>query len=615
MMKESSLFICAVAFLIVANSPSARAGKAAFDGSFIQSSLCGSWTDTRWQEEFKAMKNAGMHYLVIGPVTESTSGEKTRTLYPSSLPNTEMVGSSNGNHPTDMVDVCLRNAESAGIKVFIGIGMDDKWWSVSLKDSTWLYDKMEFDNKVCDELWHLYKKKYPDSFYGWYWAYEVANVGLTQKSEDVLIKAMNIQLDHLKSTGEDLPFMWCPFMNWRFGTPQEYEAMWKYVFAGLHTSAGDIFCPQDCVGAGGLKLGQVADWFSALRAAVDTKPGLVMWSDVETFDHHNWNSATIGRVVSQMKIEQQYVDDYITFAYCHYDSPYTVDPRYQETYLDYLKTGSLDTIPPDTPPDFTAFYQPDGDISLKWGVSTDNIGVCGYCVYRNDKLIFKTQIGRKGNRGTENNSGLTSLIDVCLQSNTSYKYKVRAYDFAGNLSAPTRSITVNTGQIDYLPNIVSAGRPYTVSIPSCGNTGGVEKMRLTDGHFADSATVADSRWEGFHDTHQKPRDVIVDLGRVLPVQQFIADYLFDPDAFVYLPQEVSVLVSADGANFRQVAVFRQPNSAYDESPGSYKYRYTLPFAVDARYVDFRTVPSIRWFDESTYQDEIEVRNNVGAKKK
>ena len=260
-----------------------------FDGSFLQANLCGSWTDARWQEEFAAMKDAGMHYLVIGPVAQSYQGRSAETLYPSSLPNTEMARGGNGMPYPDIVDACLRNAESAGMKVFIGIGMNDKWWSLSMADSTWLYNQMDFDNEVCDEVWHLYKKKYPDAFYGWYWAYEVANVNLTPRAEEVLAKAMNIQLDHLTSANERLPFMWCPFMNSQFGPPQAYEAMWKRVFAQMHTDVGDIFCPQDCVGAGGLKLDQVADWFSALRQAVDTKPGLVMWSDVETFDHYDWS--------------------------------------------------------------------------------------------------------------------------------------------------------------------------------------------------------------------------------------------------------------------------------------------------------------------------------------
>ena len=320
-------------------------------------------------------------------------------------------------------------------------------------------------------------------------------------------------------------------------------------------------------------------------------------------------------MVSQLKIEQPYVDDYITFAYCHYDSPYNVDPGYQVTYLDYLKTGSLETSPPSVPPHFTADLQTNGDVTLKWGVSTDNIGVCGYYVYRNGKMISKKQIRRTGKRNRNSEISLTTLTDVYLHSNTDYTYQVRAYDFADNVSSPTPAITVNTGKIVYLPNKVSAGCPYTISLSTYTDSSETKNMKLTDGIYADSATVRDTRWEGFHDTHQKPRDVVIDLGKTMPVQQFVADYLLDPKVFVYLPERVTVLVSTDNVNFEEVAEFPHPNVPYDASAGSYKYRYTLSGPVEARYVDFRTVPSARWFDELTYEDEFEIRNNTETGKK
>ena len=292
----------------------------------------------------------------------------------------------------------------------------------------------------------LYKKKYPSAFYGWYWVYEVANVNLSPIQQNVLIHAMNIQLDHLISTNEKLPFMWCPFMNSEFGTPEAYKLMWKNVFAGIHTTAGDIFAPQDCVGAGGLKLSEVADWFAALREAVETKPGMKFWSDVETFDHHDWTSATIDRFVAQMKIEQPYVEDYITFAYCHYDSPYNTDPGYHATYIDYIKNGSLETSSPTEPSQFNAVLQTNGNVALSWNASTDNIGVCGYYIYRNEIMICKKQVPRSD--GVRRNSiPLTEFIDTGLTSNTIYKYQVQAYDFANNVSSLTTPITITTSKV------------------------------------------------------------------------------------------------------------------------------------------------------------------------
>jgi hypothetical protein len=450
-MKRKPLFLPVVLIMSLFMIPTvsmARQNKIAADGSFIQASLCGFWSDARWQEEFSAMKNAGMHYLIIGPVEESSPGKITTTLYPSSLPNTQMAKGGNGIPFSDVVDACLRNAQSAGMKVFIGIGMSNKWWSAPGGiDSTWLYNQMNFDNKVCDELWNLYKKKYPNAFYGWYWAYEVANINLTTVQQQVLTHAMNIQLDHLTAKNERLPFMWCPFMNSSLGTPQAYQTMWQNVFAGLHITDGDIFCPQDCVGAGGLKINQVGSWFSALRQAVNTKPGLVMWSDVETFEvyQNHYISATVDRIIKQMEIEQPYVNNYITFSYCHYQSPNNTDSGFQTTYINFLHTRQLDSTAPSIPTNFTAVLRDNGDeIKLNWNPSTDNIGVCGYYIYRNGILICKKQVLRRDEGA--NFTMPNSFIDKNLKAGTAYSYQVKAYDFANNVSDFTPPVTINISQ-------------------------------------------------------------------------------------------------------------------------------------------------------------------------
>jgi hypothetical protein len=429
-----------IIFLLLLNfSGIAGSKKPVADGSFVQAQLCGSWDDARWQQEFAVMKETGMHYLIIGAVAESQDGGKAATLYPSSLPNTSLNFYLNGN---DMVDICLRNAEAAGIKVFIGIGMNEKWWQAPGVDSTWLYNQMEFDNKVCDEVWAKYKNKYPSAFYGWYWVYEVANVSLTTVQQDVLVRAMNMQLDHLKSKNEKLPFMWCPFMRSEFGSPEAYKEMWIHVLAGIHTNDGDIFAPQDCVGAGGLKLDEVAKWFAALRQAADTKPGLKFWSDVETFDHVDWLPATVGRFVSQMELEQPYVENFITFAYSHYDSPYNTNPGFHKTYMGYLKDGAIEAISPSVPQNFKAVINSDGSVKLKWDASTDNIGVCGYYIYRNGAMIARRQ-ERMINDDWSKQTGLTGYTDRGINPDSVYSYSVKAFDFAGNVSDLAVPITVN----------------------------------------------------------------------------------------------------------------------------------------------------------------------------
>ncbi|MBI5476103.1 MAG: DUF4434 domain-containing protein [Ignavibacteriales bacterium] len=592
--KKSFPFCVAILSFLICPIIITGASKAAANGSFIQPNLCSSWSDARWQQEFTAMKNAGMHYLIIQYVAQSSPGKITITYYPSGLPNTGMV-----KGIPDMVDACLRNAQSSGIKVFIGIDSSDKWWNLSVYDSTWLYNQMYFDNKVCDELWSLYKNKYPDTFYGWYWAYEVDNVRFaTQAMQQVLIKAMNIQLDHLTSTKEKLPFMWSPFMNSKLGGPQAYQSIWQNVLAGLRTSAGDIFCPQDCIGTGNLNLSNLTAWFSALRSAVNTKAGLIMWSDVETFEvyQNNYFSATMDRFISQLKIEQPYVDDYVTFAYCHYYSPNNTDPGFQTTYISYLNTGSLETSSPATPVNFTAVLQAN-DVALNWNASSDNIGVCGYYVYRDGIMIGRKQVPRLD--GNTNITPLTSFTDKGLSPNTTYTYQVKAYDFANNVSDPTISIDITTASV----NIISHGSKYTVSIPADANYPDLKSSKLTDGIYSSRAYYADPAWVGFSDPIGNNIDVVIDLGRIMPLQFFTADYLLDPQPAVFLPKGVKVLVSTDNKIFADVGTL-SPNIPYDTLASIYKYYYTASVSVNARFIKFSTTPNGYW----TFCDEFEIGN-------
>ena len=586
--------------LFINSLKAAGAAKAVADGSFVQTWLCGSWSDARWQQEFAAMKNAGMHYIIIGPVAESNAGQKTQMLYPSSLPNTVLDSGLNGK---DLVDICLRNAEAAGIKVFIAVSSNSLWWSSHGADTTWFYNQMRFDNSVCDEVYSLYKYKYPNAFYGWYWAYEVDNVNWTSDiQQNELITGMNIQLDHLTSANIKLPFMWCPFMNAKLGTSQAYQNFWENVFSKLHTTNGDIFCPQDCVGSGGLDISQVPEWFAALRAAVNTKPGLAFWSDVETFVQADWTSATIGRVVKQMQLEQPYVDNYITFAYCHYDSPYNVNPGFNSTYLDYLDNGVVETTPPSAPGNFTANVDSNCSVNLSWDAATDNIGVCGYYLYRNDILIKKEQYPVLD--GAAETPLATSFSDEGLNANTEYTYQIAAYDFAGNISS-IDSITVKTGDMVLLSNIVSKGCSYTVSIPADSNYPDKNNVELTDGIFARLASKADPAWEGVYSVNKSQRVIVINLERSKNVQQFVGYYLYDASSSIYLPQQVEVSVSSDGTNFTDVGSLSIPTVTVGEAASSFKCFLTLNNGVYASYVKFSVIPGGVW----TFDDEYEVRND------
>ncbi|MBC1417470.1 glycosyl hydrolase family 18 protein [Listeria fleischmannii] len=89
-----------------------------------------------------------------------------------------------------------------------------------------------------------------------------------------------------------------------------------------------------------------------------------------------------------------------------------------------------DTTAPTVPTNVTASNVTDKTLTLTWNASTDNTKVAGYQVFRNDVLV-----------GTV---ATPSFNDSNLTADTTYSYKVKAYDAAGNLSNSSAALSVKT---------------------------------------------------------------------------------------------------------------------------------------------------------------------------
>jgi len=102
-------------------------------------------------------------------------------------------------------------------------------------------------------------------------------------------------------------------------------------------------------------------------------------------------------------------------------------------------TTSADTTPPTAPSNLTATSISTAQINLSWTASTDDVGVTGYFVEQcqGSGCTNFAQIASLG--GT-----VTTYSAIGLMASTSYSYRVRATDAAGNLSSysnTTSSIT------------------------------------------------------------------------------------------------------------------------------------------------------------------------------
>jgi hypothetical protein len=90
-------------------------------------------------------------------------------------------------------------------------------------------------------------------------------------------------------------------------------------------------------------------------------------------------------------------------------------------------TPTADATPPTAPTSLGATASSSTQIGLTWTASTDNVGVTGYGVERctGASCTSFAQIGTT--------SGATTFSDSGLTASTSYSYRVRATDAAGNL--------------------------------------------------------------------------------------------------------------------------------------------------------------------------------------
>jgi len=110
-------------------------------------------------------------------------------------------------------------------------------------------------------------------------------------------------------------------------------------------------------------------------------------------------------------------------------------------------TNTPDTTPPSVPTGLAATTTTKPSVTLTWVASTDNVGVTGYTVYRNGTKL--------------NTAGATTLTytDNAVVQLTSYSYTVDAFDAAGNHSAQSAPLSVNTP--DSTPPSVPTGLTAT----------------------------------------------------------------------------------------------------------------------------------------------------------
>jgi chitodextrinase len=133
-----------------------------------------------------------------------------------------------------------------------------------------------------------------------------------------------------------------------------------------------------------------------------------------------------------------------------------------------------DTEPPSSPTGLTASAPSATQVTLQWAASADNIGVTSYLIERcaGPGCSGFAQIGT---------TATTAYSDNAVGASTSFSYRIRATDAAGNLSGYSASATVTTPaapdtQAPTAPTSLTASAPTTTQValtwnPSSDDTG------------------------------------------------------------------------------------------------------------------------------------------------
>lgn len=102
---------------------------------------------------------------------------------------------------------------------------------------------------------------------------------------------------------------------------------------------------------------------------------------------------------------------------------------FMDVQFSNYKISEIDMTPPTAPGNPVLLSQNATSVRLSWGASTDDIGVVGYNVYKDDKLYDSTKTS-------------TTITVSGLSQGKTYNFIVKAKDKVGNLSSPSGVLTV-----------------------------------------------------------------------------------------------------------------------------------------------------------------------------
>lgn len=325
-------------------------------GTFIQPWLIMDWDDQLYDRHINAYKSIGFDHIILqwSEFYDMSNGTR-KTYYPSSLHGREIE--------KDLVGSLLVHSKDYGLKVYLGLNINDQWWEVISKTPAvldrWLRDEFRESIKLVEDIWNKYKQfaaGCPEILAGWYIAFEVDNINFNSKEkQNIISKHYNMICNYIyQHTG--LPVIISPFFNRALGMiygPCAWERIWTNI---LRQCKIDIFALQDGIGcrrefgpfddeSREKAIKTVGKWFRATKKAIKKSGSKTeLWSDLETFTEivregkNKFISAPVDRIAKQINAEAPYVEKFTSFSFQAYQD-FDKDEELFNQYKEYVQNS------------------------------------------------------------------------------------------------------------------------------------------------------------------------------------------------------------------------------------------------------------------------------------
>ena len=438
----SLLFVALMAALCpAAGETQTPGGHPTIIGDFIQYGPFINMSEEQLDRHFACLHEAGIELLVLYlAVMQNLDGTYSAAFFPSETARANK-GPGYAEHP-QIIERILKQCQKYGIKVFLTPMANRGFWRTHGIRHPVEYKKFIQDSaKIARELHDLYHEEYGDLFYGWYFEPEFSNYFKMYNDSPHLYgqtaECLTLYFGEMTKI-KPLKCMMSPYFVSRdpYSNARETADGWAKILSAAKFETEMIFCPQDSVGAGHLKITEFVEYFRLMKDEIDKIPNVSLWSNPECFKQENWTSTPITKYAYQLQAVAGYVEGYISFAYSHYYAPsfgnVEEKQKYHDAYLHYRKTGEITYFGEAEKPTVTlAASVENNGVVLTAKVTKCKNGTSHVNFYRDDELI-----------GTEHVNPLdyskeTAFVKFHVPEATelgSHSYSAIAYDFLLNPS-------------------------------------------------------------------------------------------------------------------------------------------------------------------------------------